>query len=339
MKKILFSIFVALVSTSLLAQEKISFITIVEDAFSEDFSMVQFKEKYKEYLTEQGDISDITICIKDVDIFGHDGTAIFSAEPEFDYIIIGFTTLFESLDNESKIHAAEACHKLMVEAFGEPNKEYFLSENVFDNPMAQSQEIKGGKTYTWAPLSGVVISDTIFETGKGSVYLIKFTTVTASFETAIQRTFFKALELGEITTKAQIANTLGVSAYSSIITENKQSAGKAFFYWDKLYFGGTEWSYAKFELVENKLAKVEFTSSELTDNKHVYDTTQKALTNKYGKPHKFDNFLYWSDHHTSITLYYFYGKSNGGDMRHYVTLEYSDLNLKAKANQIISDEL
>ena len=80
-------------------------------------------------------------------------------------------------------------------------------------------------------------------------------------------------------------------------------------------------------------------SSQLEDNKYVYDTLLEALTNKYGKPSENDILVFWGDGLTAVLLSHEYGKSNGGEMRHYVNLEYTDLTLFKEAKNIIQNEL
>ena len=64
-----------------------------------------------------------------------------------------------------------------------------------------------------------------------------------------------------------------------------------------------------------------------------------ALTNKYGKPSENDILVFWGDRLTAVLLSHEYGKSNGGEMRHYVNLEYTDLTLFKEAQNIIQNEL
>ena len=54
---------------------------------------------------------------------------------------------------------------------------------------------------------------------------------------------------------------------------------------------------------------------------------------------KCPEMVLWGDGLTDITLSHQYGESKGGEMRHYVDLEYIDTELHQKAQNIIKNEL
>lgn len=108
---------------------------------------------------------------------------------------------------------------------------------------------------------------------------------------------------------------------------------------ESVHFGGVKWSFLEIDTVDGKLETVRLISSQLEDNKYVYDALLEALTDKYGKPKEGDTLVLWGDGVTAVTLSHEYGKSKGGDMRHYVNLEYLDYTLYKKAQNIIKNEL
>ena len=157
------------------------------------------------------------------------------------------------------------------------------------------------------------------------------------FTTPIQRQFFKTLEFGKNVTKTQIATALDIPSY--IIKEERKSYGRTYRCLESVYFGGVTWSFLEIGTVDDKLATVQLTSSELKDNKYIYDTLLEALTNKYGKPTGSDTMVGWSDELTAVILSHSYSESKGGEMRHYVDLKYIDTELHQKAQNIIENEL
>jgi hypothetical protein len=246
---------------------------------------------------------------------------------------------YESLDSISRYGAAAKCHENMIKAFGEPTDEEILTfDDQIQKEVAATLNVVGGKSYKWKK-DGLVFTASLMNTEKEDMYMVSFFTIESPFTTSspVQRTFFKTLEFGKSVTKYQIASALGVDSYS--VREERQSSGKVYNYWRSIYFGGFEWSFVELRTVENFLSTIEFTHTSTKNNQELFDSLFKALSQKYGKPKVGDNDAVWIDGKTGILLTYEYGESKGGEMRHYVKLEYSDMELIGKAQDIIANEL
>lgn len=122
------------------------------------------------------------------------------------------------------------------------------------------------------------------------------------------------------------------------LAEERISSGRMYNCWKSIYFGGVEWSFIEFKTVENLLSTVRLTHTQL-NNKDIFDSLFRVLSQKYGDTSIENNEAFWFDGQTAIILTYKYGKSKGGEMRHYVNLEYSDMALINKAQNLVTDEL
>ena len=340
MKKIISSIAIALLCLTANAQEKLNFFDYVEDMIGNKLSLSQFTEKYKPYFTEDYDKSTSSVTLKNLDIFGYEGASLTMFMPEYNVKIIAGLPDFEKLDSVSRYESAEKCHKEMTKLFGKPLKE---EVNSYDDPMkqeiAKEMNMKGGVTYTWESPKGVLLTSSWTKTDKEDVYMVTFMTMElpSLTKTPIQRKFFRTLEFGKAVTKQQIAAATEIN--SLYISEERTSSGRTYNYWDKIYFGGIEWSFIEFMTVENKLSSVRFTHSHLKNNQNIFDSLFKALSEKYGDPTIEDNEACWIDGPTAIVLTYKYGESKGGEMRHDVDLRYADMQLTNEAQNIITNEL
>ena len=340
MKKIIASLVVAILCTTLNAQDRLDFFDYVDDVIGNKLSLSQFIEKYKSYFTEDYDESTSSVGLKNLSIFGYDGGSLTMFMPEYNVKILTVTPDYETLDSVSRYESAEKCHKEMIKLFGKPIKE---EENSYDDPVkqeiAQKMNMKSGVTYTWESNQNAVLTSIWTKTDKEDVYLISYMTMEfpALTKTPIQRKFFKALEFGKYISKQQIASTLEIN--SLYISEERRSSGKTYNYWQTIYFGGIEWSFIEFKTVENLLSTVRLTHSSTKNNQDIFDSLFKALSEKYGDPTVEDNEAYWFDGKTFVIIKYQYGESKGGEMRHYVDLEYSDAQLSREAQNIITNEL
>ena len=340
MKKIISSIAIALLCIAANAQEKLNFFDYVEDMIGNKLSLNQFTEKYKPYFTEDYDKSTSSVTLKNLDIFGYDGASLTMFMPEYNVKIISGLPDIEKLDSVSRYESAEKCHKEMTKLFGKPIKE---EVNSYDDPIkkeiAEEMNMKGGVTYTWESPKGVILTSSWTKTDKEDVYMVTFMTMElpSLTKTPIQRKFFKTLEFGKAVTKQQISAAIEIN--SLFISEERTSSGRSYNYWDKIYFGGIEWSFIEFMTVENRLSSVRFTHSHLKNNQNIFDSLFNALSEKYGEPTIEDNEACWIDGPTAIVLTYNYGESKGGEMRHYVDLRYADMQLTNEAQNIITNEL
>lgn len=340
MKKIIASLVVAILCTTLSAQEKLDFFEYVEDVIGNKLSLSQFIEKYKPYFTDDYDESTSSVGLKNIDIFGYDGGSLTMFMPEYNVKILTVTPDYETLDSVSRYESAEKCHKEMVKRFGKPIKQ---ETNSYDDPVkqeiAQKMNMKGGVTYTWKSNDNVLLTSIWTKTDKEDVYLISFMSmeIPSLTNAPVQRKFFKTLEFGKYITKQQIASALEIN--SLYISEERRSSGKTYNYWQPIYFGGIEWSFIEFRTVENLLSTVRLTHSSTKNNQDIFDSLFKALSEKYGDPTVEDNEAYWFDGKTAVIIKYQYGESKGGEMRHYVDLEYSDMQLSQEAQNIITNEL
>ena len=175
MKKILSSLVVAILCTTLSAQEKLDFFGYVEDVIGNKLSLSQFIEKYKPYFTDDYDESTSSVGLKNLDIFGYDGGSLTMFMPEYNVKILTVTPDYETLDSVSRYESAEKCHKEMVKRFGKPIKQ---ETNSYDDPVkqeiAQKMNMKGGVTYTWKSNDNVLLTSIWTKTDKEDVYLISF---------------------------------------------------------------------------------------------------------------------------------------------------------------------
>ena len=339
MKRIISSFVVGLLCVTLSAQEKLNYFELVVDVIDNNLSLTQFQQKYNQYFTEREDDVSTIFSLKNIDFMGYEGTSLVTIEPEYKVKIVMGMPDYESLDSVSRYESAAVCHKKMIELLGEPSKAEVMT---FDEPMqkevAASINVTGGKSYTWMT-GGAVVTGSLMNTEKEDMYMVTFFTMESPFATSspVQRTYFKTLEFGKSVTKYQIASALGVDSYS--VQEERQSSGKVYNYWRSIYFGGFEWSFVELKTVENLLSTIKFTHTSTKNNQELFDSLFKALGQKYGKPTIEDNEAFWYDGTTSIFLTYEYGESKGGEMRHYVNLEYTDMVLYNKAQDIITNEL
>ena len=340
MKKIISSLVAAILCTTLNAQNTLNFFDYVEDVISSKPSLSQFIEKYKDYFADDYDESTSSVYLKNMEAFGLSGGSLTMIMPEYNAKMLSFAIDYEALDSISRYESAEKCHKEMIKRFGKPIKE---EAHSYDDPMkqeiAEKMNMKGGITYTWQSNNGALVTSSRTKTAKEDVYVISVMTMElpSLTKTPIQRKFFRTLEFGKAVTKYQIATALEIDSF--YIAEERISSGRKYNYWKPIYFGGIEWSFIEFKTVENLLSTVRLTHSSTKNNQDTFDSLFKALSEKYGDPTVEDNEAYWFDGKTFVIIKYQYGESKGGEMRHYVDLEYSDAQLSREAQNIITNEL
>lgn len=340
MKKIISFLFVVLLGVTVSAQERLNFFDLVKDVFGNNLTPTQFQERYEAYFSEKNDNANTVYTLKNIDFFGYDGTSSVTIEPKYKLrIVIGMPN-YESLDSVSRYESAKKCHQSMIETFGQPQEvETLSSDNTLPQVMANATNIKSRVAYRWMSEGDGVICAYMMKTDKEDRYIVTFCMIESLCTTfmPVQRKFFKTLEFGKDVTKHQISTALETN--SIYLSEARTSSGRVYNYWKPIYFGGVEWSFIEFRTVGSLLSTVRLTHTQLSNNHDIFDSFLRALTQKYGKPLIKDKQAYWSDGQTAILLTYMYGQSKGGEMRHYVNLEYSDMALINKAQNLVTDEL
>ena len=343
MKKIITSLVVALLCTTLSAQERLNFFDYVEDVIGNKLSLNEFIAKYKTYFTDEYDENTSSVNLNNLEIFGYAGTSLTMILPDYNVKVLSIFPDYEILDSISRYESAEKCHKEMIKLFGNPiNEETHSYDDTIRQEIAKTMNMKGGTTYTWESSADVLLTSSWIKTDEKDVYQITFMTMELPSRPGltsvpVQRKFFKTLEFGKSINKNQIALAIETSSY--YIAEERTSSGRTYNYWQNLYFGGIEWSFVELQTVGNLFSSITFTHTHTKNNQYIFDSLFKALSQKYGEPIVEDNKATWFDNDTGIMLTYKYGESKGGEMRHYVDLMYGDLKLSGEAENIITNEL
>ena len=343
MKKFVTILSLILLCMQLTAQEKIEAFKLINDVLENNISADEFKRQYVDYFTEDLDTDIIDLgyfTLQNLLFAGYESNGVVFISSDTNIRKVFISPNHEVLDSVSRYQVADKCHEYLIEVLGQPANEENIS---LDDPLialaAQELNFKEATNYKWFNETATLsYSATRGKTDKEDVYVLTVVReVPFYFGTPIQRQFFKTLEFGKIVTKTQIATALGIPSY--IIKEERKSYGLTYHCLESVYFGGVTWSFIEISTVDGKLATVRFISSQLEDNKYVYDAFLEALTDKYGKPKESDTMVLWGDGLTAVLLSHEYGKSKGGEMRHYVNLEYLDYTLHKKAQNIIKNEL
>lgn len=343
MKRIFTLITLAFICNALAAQEKVDATQLIDDICQNRITINELKTKYKNNIQvdESGKDEQLGMLnINNITFAGFESKSIVMINPNVDMRLIIVMPDYDSLDSLSRYQSADACHKYMIETLGAPFQE---EDTALDVPMLQEiagkMNIQGGKTYSWVSVSGIPYIALRLKTDKEDYYAVMIMMTPPQNVTTIpiQRKFFKTLEFGKQVTKFNIATALEVNSYS--ISEERNSSGKTYNYWKSVYFGGIEWSFVEIRTVEGEMCAINLTDSQLKDNKYVYDSLLEALTKKYGEPNADDKVVAWSDGKTVIELSHTYGESKGGEMRYYVDIRYTDIELFRKSQNIISNEL
>lgn len=343
MKRLVLFLIVVFFYNTLTAQNKIDAFKLITDVCENNISVNEFKQQYAIYFTEDQDKSSTDLgmfALENISFAGYESNCMVIINPEAEMKVVAIMPNFEVIDSVSRYQVADKCHNHMITVLGEPDN---VENTSLDDPMTQqiagNMKIKDGKTYIWINNVDVPHAAMRFKTEKEDYYIVMVMMMPSPYSTLtpIQRQFFRTLELGEYVTKQQVATALEISSYD--IDEERKSSGKTFHYWKPIYFGGIEWSFVDIRTVEGKLATVKFTNSQLKYNKYIYDQLHEALTNKYGDSKEYDNSVIWNDGTTAVELSYSYSESKGGEMRHYVNIEYIDIQLYTEAQNIITNEL
>lgn len=332
-----------LLCIQLSAQEKIEALKLISDVLENNISADEFKRQYIDYFTEDLDTDIIDLgyfTLQNISFAGYESNGVVFISSDTNMRNVYITPNHQVLDSVSRYQVADKCHEYLIGVLGQPaNKENISLDDPLIALVAQELNFKEATTYKWlndtATLSYSAIRGKM---DKEDVYVLMVVREIPFYSgTPIQRQFFKTLEFGKNVNKNQIATALSIPSY--IIKEERKSYGLTYHCLESVYFGGVTWSFIEIGTVDGKLATVRFISSQLEDNKYVYDAFLKALTDKYGKPKESDAMVLWGDGVTVVTLSHEYGKSKGGEMRHYVNLEYLDYTLHKKAQNIIKNEL
>lgn len=343
MKRLVLFLIVVFFYNTLIAQNKIDAFKLINDVCEKNISANEFKKQYIAYFTKDQDKSSTDLgifALENISFAGYESNGMAIINPEAEMKIVAIMPNHEALDSISRYQIAEKCHEHVINVLGKPDNEENTS---LDNPMVQQikgdLKIKEGKTYTWINNTNAHYASMWYKSEKEDLYILMVMAITSPYSTnaPIQRQFFRTLEFGKYITKQQIATALEISSYD--IDEERKSSGKNYNYWRPVYFGGIEWSFIEIGTVEGKLATVRLTDSQLKDNKYIYDRLLEALTDKYGEPKVYDSSVLWNDGTTAVELSHSYSESKGGEMRHYVNIEYTDIELFREAQNIITNEL
>lgn len=342
MKKFIIVLSFVIFYLQLSAQEKIDAFKLISDVCENNISVDDFKYKYVDYFTKDQDknISDLGIFyLKNISFAGYESDGMVIINPDEKLRTVKISPNHNILDSISRYQVADKCHEYLIAALGQPHKEENISsaDPTLDQ-IPEEIQIKEGKTYKWFN-NNIVHVSVRYNNNEEDLYFIMAISIPSlsSTTTPIQRQFFRTLEFGKYVTKQQIATALEISSYE--IEEERKSSGKTYHYWKSVYFGGIEWSFIEISTVEGKLATVRLTDSQLKDNKYIYDRLLEALTNKYGEPKDYETSVLWNDGTTAVELSHSYSESKGGEMRHYVNIEYTDIELFREAQNIITNEL
>ena len=349
MKAFITTLSFVLFCIQLSAQEKIDAFQLIRDVCENNISVDDFQYKYVDYFTnyQNKNSTDLRLfSLKNISFAGYESDGMVIINPDEKLRTVQISPNHNVLDSISRYQVADKCHEYLIAALGQPHKEENISsaDPTLDQ-IPEEFKIKKGKTYQWFNNNTAYVSVRYNNNEEDKYFLMAISMSSlSSTTTPIQRQFFKTLELGEYVTKKQIANGLGITSYD--IREERKSSGKSYHYWDSVYFGGIEWSFLEFNTVDNILATVRLTCSQLKDNRYIYNELIEALTKKYGKPNDKneepnddETWISWRDGTTSVILSYVYDESKGGEMRHYVILEYSDIELLRETHNITSNEL
>lgn len=342
MKKFIIVLSFVIFCLQLSAQEKIDAFKLISDVCENNISVDDFKYKYVDYFTKDQDknISDLGIFyLKNISFAGYESDGMVIINPDEKLRTVKISPNHNILDSISRYQVADKCHECLIAALGQPHKEENISsaDPTLDQ-IPEEIQIKEGKTYKWFN-NNIVHVSVRYNNNEEDLYFIMAISIPSlsSTTTPIQRQFFRTLEFSKYVTKQQIATALEISSYE--IEEERKSYGKTYHYWKSVYFGGIEWSFIEISTVEGKLATVRLTDSQLKDNKYIYDRLLEALTNKYGEPKNYETSVLWNDGTTAVELSHSYSESKGGEMRHYVNIEYTDIELFREAQNIITNEL
>lgn len=330
-----------LLCIQLSAQEKIEALKLISDICEKNISIDDFKKQYSDYfiINHDTDSTDSGLFIlQNLSFAGYESNGVVFISSDTKMKIVTISPNYEILDSVSRYQVADKYHEYLLTVLGQPDLDDISFDNSTLKQIPQGLNIKESTTYTWFKNTTVPYMSIRYKTNKEDVYNLMAVSGFPFYSTTpIQRQFYKTLEFGKNVTKTQIATALDIPSY--IIKEERKSYGRTYRCLESVYFGGVTWSFLEIGTVDGKLATVRLTSSELKDNTDIYDTLLKALTNKYGAPIEDDAMVLWGDGLTDITLSHQYGESKGGEMRHYVDLNYIDTELHQKAQNIIENEL
>lgn len=329
MRRVFSCLLVAMLSIYSYAQEEVDYFDLVEDVFSSEFSLTDFKTRYQDHITEVDESDEGKITLKDVALAGYKCTAGFSYFSDSNMKLLVAMPEYNSFSKSDQYLYAMKCHSFMIDRFGAPDK---AEQESPDHP-----NVTEATTYTWQQESGIKIQATYSKTRRFDLYMVVVSRLPSNSTNTVQRKFFKTLELGKALTRPDIALALGTS--TTYISATDISSGIQYTYFRPIHFGGIEWTVCQLETVENAMSSIMFTNISKYDNREVFKRISAALTQKYGVPEVDTDQESWFDGRTMVTLMYQYGFAKSGEMLHYVYLSYSDFDLHSKASDIIQSEL
>ena len=172
-------------------------------------------------------------------------------------------------------------------------------------------------------------------------------TLKAEFPT-LQDTFF-GMKIGMRQTTTSIKSA--VWNKGTFVSEDNAPYGKTVLFKD-LMFAGQTWDYGTFKINDDGVfyeIKVEMSLTDyLTDDEieanRTYQLFKARLSEKYGKREEESDeegthISYVGNNMISLTLSNIRGKSNGGEYRRYVILDYMDLSTMEQLSKQSNDEL
>ena len=329
MRRVFSCLLVSMLSIYAYAQGGADYFDLVEEVFSSEFSLTDFKARYQDHITEVDESDEGKITLKDVALAGFKCTAGFSYFSDSNMKLLVAMPEYNSFSKSDQYLYAMKCHSFMIDRFGAPDK---AEQESPDHP-----NVTEATTYTWQQESGIKIQATYSKTRRFDLYMVVVSRLPSNSTNTVQRKFFKTLELGKALTRPDIALALGTS--TTYISATDISSGIQYTYFRPIHFGGIEWTVCQLETVENAMSSIMFTNISKYDNREVFKRISAALTQKYGVPEVDTDQESWFDGRTMVTLMYQYGLAKSGEMLHYVYLSYSDFDLHSKASDIIQSEL
>ena len=329
MRKVFSCLLVSILSIYAYAQEGADYFDMVEEVFSREFSLTDFKTRYQNHITAVNESAEGEITLKNIKLAGYNCTVSLNFYSDNNMRILVAMPEYNSFSKSDQYLYAIKCHSFMIERFGEPDT---TKQDLPAHPKVTEET-----TYTWQQDNGIKIQATYSKTKSFDLYMVIVSRLPSNSTKIIQRKFFKTLELGNVLSKQQLSLALSTSPYN--ISETNLSSGINYKYFSPIHFGGIEWTVCQFETVENALSSVMFTNISKYDNRKIFKRISAALTEKYGIPQVDTDQETWFDGRTFIALMYQYELAKNVEMMHYVYLNYSDFDLLNKGSDIIQSEL
>ena len=164
----------------------------------------------------------------------------------------------------------------------------------------------------------------------------------------LQDTFF-SMKMGSRQNPSSIKTAVGYKG--TFISENNDFYGKVVTFKD-LMFAGRTWDFGTFRMndegafyeIRVEISLTDYLSDDKNELNRVYELFKERLANKYGeKDEESDedgnSVSYVGNNSITLTLSNIRGKSNGGEYRRYVILNYMDMAIIEQMSKLSNDEL